>query len=431
MTAFDVEELLKKHLAGHMRLTERARTAQLYYRNKNDILRDRSPENQGVCFGGVNPLRSADNRISHNWHNLLVNQKAGYLFTSPPAFDVGDDWRNKAVKKVLGDGFSGVCKDLCIEASNTGVAYLHIWCDEDGRFCFGVVSGMEVIPVYSGSIQKELTGVLRLYEGEADGKKATFYEYWDKECGSFFIKRHKTIEPLNGQAGRNTFYHNFGMVPFIPFKNNNLGTSDLENVKPLIDVYDKIYSGFVNDIEDIQQVIFILTNYGGQDLETFLSDLKRYKTVDMQHSGDGDKSGISTLTIDIPVAARNDLLKLTRKQIFISGQGVDPENEQMAYTSGVALRHAYSLLELKAGLMESEFRTGFGKLVRAILRFLGIDDREVLLEQSYFRSAVQNDLEKAQMISYLRDVTSRETIAKESPLVDDWQRELENLTEKG
>ena len=51
-------------------------------------------------------------------------------------------------------------------------------------------------------------------------------------------------------------------MPFIFFSNNDEGTSDLNDIKELIDSYDKIYSGFVNDLEDIQEIIFVLTNYG-------------------------------------------------------------------------------------------------------------------------------------------------------------------------
>ncbi|WP_447515774.1 phage portal protein, partial [Clostridioides difficile] len=83
-------------------------------------------------------------------------------------------------------------------------------------------------------------------------------------------------------------------VPFIEFLNNDLEVRDLDNVKHLIDVYDKVYSGFVNDIEDIQEVIFVLTNYGGADLTEFLKGLKEYKTIDLQSSGADDKSGLST-----------------------------------------------------------------------------------------------------------------------------------------
>lgn len=76
-----------------------------------------------------------------------------------------------------------------------------------------------------------------------------------------------------------------GVVPFIPFANNNLQTLDLDNIKKLIDSYDKTYSGFVNDLEDIQQVLFVLTNYGGMREEgvkgivDFLRKLKNIKQL--------------------------------------------------------------------------------------------------------------------------------------------------------
>ena len=75
------------------------------------------------------------------------------------------------------------------------------------------------------------------------------------------------------------YRHDFGEVPFIPFYNNNIHTDDLRNIKPLIDVYDKVYSGFINDLDDIQELIFVLSGYGGEDLNSFLSDLKKYKTI--------------------------------------------------------------------------------------------------------------------------------------------------------
>ena len=53
----------------------------------------------------------------------------------------------------------------------------------------------------------------------------------------------------------NEFKHDVGEVPFFPFFNNNIDTGDLDNIKPLIDVYCKVFSGFVNDLEDIQEVI--------------------------------------------------------------------------------------------------------------------------------------------------------------------------------
>ena len=51
--------------------------AERYYRKKNDILKKGA---RGQVQDG-NPMRSADNRIPANFYNILVNQKASYLFT--------------------------------------------------------------------------------------------------------------------------------------------------------------------------------------------------------------------------------------------------------------------------------------------------------------------------------------------------------------
>lgn len=107
----------------------KAMTAERYFRRKNDIvLAEPKKDEEG------NPLRSADNRIASNFYGLLVNQKAAYLFSDPPIFDVGSKQSNAAVTDILGDGFAKKCKGLCIHASNTCVGWLHVWEDKDGKF---------------------------------------------------------------------------------------------------------------------------------------------------------------------------------------------------------------------------------------------------------------------------------------------------------
>ncbi|WP_410743878.1 phage portal protein, partial [Clostridium neonatale] len=72
-----VKKLIKKHTTGHSDIVCKSFTAERYYRNKNDILTyDRKKDEDSE-----NPLRNADNRISSNFHGLLVNQKASYMFT--------------------------------------------------------------------------------------------------------------------------------------------------------------------------------------------------------------------------------------------------------------------------------------------------------------------------------------------------------------
>ena len=201
--------------------------------------------------------------------------------------------------------------------------------------------------------------------------------------------------------------------------------------KGLIDVYDRVFAGFVNDIDDIQQVVLTLYNYGGEEAsaEELLQKIKLDKVLKLDSLNPQDKSGLDTLTIDIPIEARNSLLDRTREAIFLQSQAVDPTKVEMGTNkSGVALKMLYSLLELKAAALESEFRPALAELVRAIMQHLNVSDADTRkIEQKWTRAAVKDAAETATIIAQLTDVTSKNTIAKNNPLVEDPQRELEEL----
>lgn len=430
MTLEVMKELIKKYETGHADFVMRLAVAERYYRNETDVLYH---GRQNADEDGKNPLRNADNRIPRNFHGLIVNQKAAYAFTVPPVFDVGNIGHNKRITEVLGDEYAKNCMELCINAANCTVGWVHYWQGENG-FEWAVVPSEQIIPVFDRGLKRRLLGVMRVYPDidEATGDSYTVYEYWtDRQCQAF---RRKTtdkselltyydmfVDPGSGEQTAE-YAHDNGEVPFIPFFNNNIHTDDLRNIKPLIDVYDKVYSGFINDLDDIQELIFVLSGYGGTDLNGFLSDLKKYKTIKL----DEDEGGkVSTLNIEIPIEARNSVLDATRKAIFEQGQGFDPQPENFGNQSGVALKFMYSMLEMKVGLMETEFRLGFSKLVRAICRATGIPCSSVI--QTWTRTSVRNEQELAQICRDAVGIVSKKTILKSHPLVEDADAELKQL----
>lgn len=431
-----MKKLIKKHMAGHGDFLMRAETAKRYYRNKTDILM--KPLKKKESDIGENPLRNADNRIPFNFHGLLVNQKASYMFTAPPLFDLGDKSANKALTAFLGDKYAKTCKDLCVDASNASVGWIHLWKDKASKgYKYAVVPPGEVIPVWGKSLERELKGVLRCYHDINDeGEELDVYEYWnDRECQAYAVQAGSSVDDglmpyhsftlIDADGNSNLvsqFPHNIGEVPFFPFFNNNTGTGDLDDIKPLIDVYCGVFSGFVNDLEDIQEVIFVLTNYGGEDLGQFLRELKDYKAIQIESEGTEDKSGVSTLTIELPVEARKELLTTTRKCIFEQGQGIDPDPQNFGNSSGVALGFLYSLLELKAGLMETEFKIGFGRFIRCACRVMGIPIKDDTIIQTWTRTSVKNDLEEAQIASQSKGVIADEDIVRKHPWVEDFER---------
>ncbi len=428
-----MKRLIKASLKRHRDLMREAAAAERYYQKKNDILK-RGARGQNP---GENPIRAADNRIPANFYNILVNQKASYLFTDPPVFDLGSEAANKAVRAALGDGFSKVCKDLCIKASNCTLGWLHYWVNEDGKFRYAAIDPKQIIPVWTDDLEKELSGILRVYDRiDEDGRKQNIYEFWDRERGYAFYKESRetlsSLKPcgMQGTFGEGSYdefdswMHGFGEVPFIPFPNNAEGSNDLNDVKELIDAYDKVFSGFLNDLEDIQEVVFVLSGYEGEDLDGFLQKLRKYKTVKVSND-DGEKGELNTVTIDIPVEAREKMLTMTRKAIFEQGMGIDPDPQNFGNSSGVALAYLYSLLELKAGLMETEFRPGFGQLVRAVCRYAGIAADNIV--QTWTRTSVRNESELAAIAQQSVGVISHKTTLSNHPWVTDAEKELAQI----
>ena len=427
-------ELIKKYTIGHTDFVNTVSIAERYYRKKTDILFAKSQNEDEIS-----PIRNADNRISSSFYSLLVNQKAAYAFTAPPAFDVGNQKANKEIRRALGDNYTRYCKRLCVDASNAGVGCVHYWINDKNEFKWSVVDSKSVIPIYNDSLESDIIAVLRVYTDiNDDGKAMKTYELWnDTECAAYQREINSDLSHIfeyncfsmadMPNVYSNVLRHDFGRVPFIFFNNNAIKSSDLENVKGYIDSYDKVYSGFVNDLEDIQEIVFLLSGYEGEDPSDFLKKLKKYKTVKLDADVD-NRGDLRTLTIDIPVEARRELLNLARKAIFEQGQGVDPDPSNFGNSSGVALKYLYSLLDLKVGDMETEFRSGFAELVRAICRCKNISCEDII--QTWTRTMVTNDVELATIAQQSVGVVSNRTIIKNHPWVDNPDKEEEYITEE-
>ncbi len=430
MNLEQAKKFIKKHTDGHHDFVAQAQAGQAYYLNDNTIKRwPGMDELRNKAAQQANPLRNADFRIPHNWHQLLVNQKAAYLFTFPPTFDAADDALNERITEVLGESFQRECKDLCAEASNTGVAWLHCWVDDKGQFRYADVPAAQIVPVYSGGIAEELEAVLRVYKDrDDDAEEITKYEIWTDREAAFYQKRgeHDVDVMLLADSGTNVITHDMGYVPFIPFYNNGSRRGDLPMYKELIDQYDLVVSGYANDLQDIQEIIFVIRNYGGEDLNTFLTDLKQYKAIKVD--GDTAAGGVETMRIEIPVEARVKFLEILKRQIFISGQGVDPDPQNFGNASGVALKYLYSLLEIKAGLLETEFRAGFGQFLRLIFHYLGVAE-DTKVTQTFIRNQIQNDLETAQIARDSAAIISQKSILLNHPWVEDAEMEQEQIEE--
>lgn len=92
------------------------------------------------------------------------------------------------------------------------------------------------------------------------------------------------------------------------------------------------------------------------------------------------------------------------------------------------MKFLYSLLELKSGLLETEFRLGFGELIRAICKYYNKQVKNII--QTWTRNAIRSDSELVDICSKSKGVISNQTIIKNHPLVDDPEQEEKQIAKE-
>lgn len=430
------------------RFTANAQRGFDYYNNKDKIKLCGAAAidevNAYLKTKGANPLHSADNRISMNRHKIVVDQKIGYLFSKPPQFDLpeddsaaGDKKLLKQVNDIIGTDWPKVIKQLGIDASNTGRAWLAYWSGNDG-FHYWFVNPLTITPIYDRStVRKRLQYVIRSYSYiDADGNPCTRYEAWDDKEVAYLIRPDAGSKDIGFESlpdgTWNIQSHDYGCIPFIEFQNDAHADGDLHLYQNIIDAFDKLFSGFANDIDDLQEIIWCIKNYKGETSETYIDKdgNEQEKQVDllqrlkaMKWVGTDENGGLEAIRGEIPFEARGKMYELLDAEFWKAAMAVNPAPDTAGNQSGVYIDHLYGLLELKAGLMETEFRSSINEFLAAILHFLKADETKQFV-QTWKRTKPQNDTEISAIIAQTpSNVVSDETKTKKHPLVEDWEAE--------
>ncbi|XVM06770.1 phage portal protein [Bacillus subtilis] len=406
-----------------------------YYMNQADIKK----KLRYYYEGGIRKVDTdkPNNRISHNWHKLLVQQKTQYLVGKPITFNAEDENFLKLVNDFVNEEFDDVLNQLLKNASNKGREWLHPFVDEEGKFDFIRIPAEEVCPVYDTTKKRNLLYAIRYYDIKTiDDKFIRKVElYTDQQI--FYYVMHDGELVLDFEYKRNPeshFYlgetgYGWGRVPLIEFKNNDEGVSDLVFYKDLIDQYNNTISNNANTFDEMQDVIYELKNFGGQDLGEFMTNLKHYKAVEV-----GEDGGLELKTVDVPIDSANTHLDRLEENIYRFGQGVNNNPDKVGNSpTNVAIKNLYSLLDLKANEAERKFRPAlhaFFWFFTEYLKMTGQGEYDpTLLQMTFNRSRMTNELEEAQMGSQSTDI-SKETRLAHHPWVDDVEAELKRIKDE-
>ena len=465
ITQFNMSDIKKKMLEGER-----------YFRNQNDILKKDLKtytvfdQKTGNKMKLVNENKS-DEHLPHGFYPKQVNQKKAYVCGKPitityntpingeknETIKTAEKKMNNMIWNVLGANFEKLIKNRLKEASNKGRSWLHPDYLE-GRFTLKRLPSEECIPIYDNETQTYLIGFIHFYTiQDLTGDKPEdriYVEYWDKQEVRYYIETKVEdttifLEDVTRPRPECHWYreiydnalnnlkkvekHSWGRVPFIEIENNEEKTTDLEPIKPLIDAYDLIDSGFVNTIEDLKEIIWLINGYGAEDL---LALIKNLKVNGVARTND-TAGKIDAKLLPIPYEARQALLKGLKELIYEFGRAVDTSNKDLIgqAPSGVSLEFLYTDLDMKADDSIGGLTSAIYEILWYVLQDLKMQGK-IPLEVNEFdfkiefnKSRIFNETEKINALSNDTVISTRTKLEKH-PLVDDVDVEMQRLKEE-
>lgn len=362
-------------------LKKKAMEGQRYYEGKHDILDYRMFywNNDGNL---VEDKSRSNAKIPHPFYTELIDQAVQFVLSSSHDGIIMSD--DEKLQKEL-DKYFNKNKKFLVELSETitgmqakGFDYMYAYKDKNDRLTFENADCLGVVEV-EGRFTKDKKDQ-RIYryvdridmEGKTQWKilviddEMTYY-YIQADDGD--IKNDDTVEinprphAVYEKDGKLYAKEGYKLLPFFVLENNKKRKSLLPAVKPLIDDYDMMSSGLTNNLIDFDVPLYAVKGYEGDDLTKLQTNLKTKKIVGVDPEG-----GIEVHTVNVPYQAREKKLELDEKNIYRFGMGLNTSGlKDTSATTNIAIKAAYSLLELRCNKMIDQIELFLQEIVEVVI----------------------------------------------------------------
>lgn len=380
-----------------------------------------------------NPNRK-NNRLLHGFMRKLVDQKTDYLLSKPFSIRTQNSQYLKLLNQTFSKGFQKNLIKLGKEAINKGIAWLQIYF-KDNQIAFKVLPSEEIIPLWEDNDHTSLGGIIRVYERtEYEGNqkhRIRHVEYWSLDGVSYYVFRGGNLIPDVESPAESHFTidgkpYNWQRIPIVPFKYNSDEIPLIKGLKSLIDDYNFQKSTIADLLADIPNFIYVLKNYGGQNLAEFLQDLKESNAIKVDDNG-----GVDKLQADINTSAFEAYQKICRKDIYEFGRGIDTQNDDLGNASGVAMKFRYADLDMDANALETEFRGSLDEVLWFVGRYfvlMGLGDyTNEDVSFVFNRDIIINESEAIAECVASVGIVSQKTILANHPWVENVDAEIREI----
>ena len=358
-------------------------------------------------------------KISHPFLTELIDQKVQYMLSGKEAYggccyvksDIPELQDELDARFNENDEFNAELQEALTGASVKGVEYMYAYMGEDGKTTFQAADSLGVVEVRKDETADGCDYVIYHYVDRIgpDNKKIKRIQVWDKDqtyfyCqvddGAIVLDESQEINPrphviYTKDGDESTYYDGFGFIPFFALPNNRKQFSDLKPIKALIDDYDLMSCGLSNNIQDANEVLYVVKGFEGE-MDEMMLNMKAKKHIGLPEEGD-----VEIRTIDIPYQARQAKLELDEKNIYRFGMGFNSSQLGDGNITNVVIKNRYALLDLKCNKMELHLKNFFRKILKVVLKEINEQNNaDYRLSDVYFnfkREVMTNAADNAQI----------------------------------
>lgn len=372
-----------------------------YYRGEQTV-------NKGETVRG-----RPDNRLRAPFPRYITEVHTGYFLGLPPTLAYGDaaaGGRYAELSRAL--DLPHLYFDLGRDLSVCGAGFALVWAERDGvKVCR--CDPCDCFAIRSGEAGAPLLAAVRLFAGGKGETRGVLYTaerlipfVWDRTGVTL------------GTAEENLLH----TIPLLPFYNNCQGVGDFEMVTGLVDAYNLLLSGALDDMQSVANAFLAL--YGMQG--TTQKDIEQANRTRILALSEGGRAEFVVKNLNHE--ALGQLEANLRRSILQLSMTPDLGDEHFAgNSSGVALQYKLWGIEQVRSAKERSFTVGLRSLLGVLSAGERLMGRGVALsggELTFYKNLPQDNTALASTLLSLAPVLSQQTILENLPWVSDAQEEL-------
>lgn len=353
-----------------------------------------------------------DNRLRAPFPRYITEVHTGYFLGLPPTVAYGGaaGARYAALSREL--DLPHLYFDLGRDLSICGAGFALVWAERGGvKVCRCDPCGC--FAIRSGDAGAPLLAAVRLFASGRGGTRGVLYTaerlvpfVWDGTGVTL------------GAAEENLLH----TIPLLPFYNNCQGVGDFAMVTGLVDAYNVLLSGALDNMQSVANAFLAL--YGMQG--TTQRDIEQANRSRILSLSEGGRAEFVVKNLNHE--ALGQLEVNLRRSILQLSMTPDLCDEHFAgNSSGVALQYKLWGIEQVRAAKERTFTDGLRALLAVLTEGEHLLGRSVDLtggEVTFYKNLPQDNAALAETLLSLSPLLSRQTILENLPWVADAQEEL-------